>query len=289
MKRPAQHPEKSRERSGFTLVEMLIVMSIIALLIALLLPSIKRSRQMVRRIQCQSNLRQWMIASVSYAGDESGVLPYAVMQDGDSSGGWTWKHEWYTVLIPYMRVGEHILDCPSATGTYAYAYPAYHINGNVSTRCHTTRKHHDIRSPAPGGDTSHLDNFVQYTRVTRPAMTPFFHDAGRIGGSAYFSLYGFPYSRGELVQRITGVPVYGEDRKYIDEISSDIKFRHLRTASLVMLDGHTELIRGETVGNVGNFMWGAEDNYDKPLVHDELYGDGKPFCWHYRRDPYKVY
>lgn len=178
---------------------------------------------------------------------------------------------------------------PLATGMYAYAYPADHINGNVSTRCHTTRKHHDIRSPTPGGDTSHLDNFVQYTLVTRPAMTPFFHDAGRIGGSAYFSLYGFPYSRGELVQRITGVPVYGEDRKYIDEISSDIKFRHLRTASLVMLDGHTELIRGETVGDVGIFMWGAEDDYDKPLVHDEFYGDGKPFCWHYRRDPYKVY
>lgn len=54
-------------RSGFTLVEMLVVISIIAVLVALLLPAISNAKTLARRAVCLSNLHSFGIGVGSYS------------------------------------------------------------------------------------------------------------------------------------------------------------------------------------------------------------------------------
>lgn len=74
--------------TGFTIIELLVVVSIIALLIALLLPALTKARDAAQQVQCGSNMRQNMMAVDIYATDHTGLYP-----DGGTTVTYNWFNE----------------------------------------------------------------------------------------------------------------------------------------------------------------------------------------------------
>ena len=100
-------------RTGFTLVELLIVIAIVAVLVSILFSVFAGAKENARRTACQSNLKQMALAMAQYVQDNNGVYPVAGsvgMEDG--------KQEffcWQYVIYPYVQ-DEQIYYCPSTKG-----------------------------------------------------------------------------------------------------------------------------------------------------------------------------
>src|SRR5262245_16365686 len=106
---------RSNSRSGFTLIEVLVVVAIVAVLMSLLIPSVQKARAVAARLQCQNNLKQIGLALHNYEGVYGRFTPaytrssnnqlgtsYSVSfpdDGGNGLPGWGWG----SLILPYLE------------------------------------------------------------------------------------------------------------------------------------------------------------------------------------------
>lgn len=106
-------------RAGFSLVELLVVISIISLLIAMLLPSLKRARDQSRLTICLSNIRGQGAAVLIYAQDHGGNLPPKLVQWTESSGrSGPWLINAFLARYQGMPFNSVAIGWPTPTGIW---------------------------------------------------------------------------------------------------------------------------------------------------------------------------
>jgi len=133
---------------GFSLIELLVVISVISLLLGITVPTFRRARSMARQAVCQSQLRQWGLAFEIYATINDGYYPHIDGRDRCGRDPKTREDRadyyfgWVDMLPPLMgekpwrdhKFGERpgigtIFQCPSArlVPNARYKYDPYRV------------------------------------------------------------------------------------------------------------------------------------------------------------------
>lgn len=113
--------------SGFTLVELLVVVGIISILIAILLPVLAKAQSLAREKTCSSNLRQIGQALFIYANDHKGFFPVEPTEQNPHP-------ELMRLVQEQIRAGPRIFYCPQNDMMDGHARnPEFTPKGGVDT------------------------------------------------------------------------------------------------------------------------------------------------------------
>ncbi len=104
-------------RSGYTLIELIVVIGIMSLLVGLLLPAVQKVRHAADSLRCRNNLKQASLACHQYH-DTAGALPAAFRTGGSSLPYLQWR----TLIGPYL---EQDAAFAAAQADYARAPNAF--------------------------------------------------------------------------------------------------------------------------------------------------------------------
>lgn len=221
-------PTDRPRASGFTLVELLIVLSIIALLVGVLMPALAAARNAAHAVQCGSRMRQLGVATASYLHDFDATYPQPT-QDGyyDTDRGYPagekQRNCWYNALDPYIaEYAEQYVNSSDRNNVAIKQDPAWHrLDPDVRKHNKTIKmnEHFGVRD----------DDAVKWVRafhIRQPARTVVFGD-GR----------GNDLSDEHPSWSIPG---------YFHLRPSYIGLRHNGAANIAFADGHAERVSQAT-------------------------------------------
>jgi prepilin-type N-terminal cleavage/methylation domain-containing protein len=155
---------RSSRFEGFSLVELLVVMTVIGLLAALLFPALSAARENSRRIRCGQNLRQINLALALYALDNHDVLPPPQEPVG----------YWPSMLWPqYVNLG--LLLCPTDQAAILSNSNAPCTNADGAPRCYLINDFVDYYATqygvAPGWNSNIWSLHMRQSCIAHPSAT----------------------------------------------------------------------------------------------------------------------
>jgi prepilin-type N-terminal cleavage/methylation domain-containing protein len=103
---------RSFSEGGFTLVELLVVISIIALLMAVLLPALGKAREQTRMVVCVSNLKQWGNIAFMYSESNNGRIWSGSTKPAPDGPGFWWPAQLDAKTQPWRQ--NKLWFCPNS-------------------------------------------------------------------------------------------------------------------------------------------------------------------------------
>lgn len=234
---------KKISSGGFTIVELLLVITIIAILASVTAAAVSRGKAAAQRIGCINKLRQWGHGAQLYAEDNNDKLPQEAVYDGIN----TWEmttfsvcsEVWYnsmprslgvTSASTYSRTPtsqrtfyspRSFFHCPTAKfAPVSATYPNFSLAMNSKLMM-------DLEAP-PGFETEIGFRNLRMGQIMVPTKTALFLDSG-VAGEKRASEFQPPYS--------------GQPKAYATEFAA----RHNRAGNILFAAGNVSTVSAREV------------------------------------------